>query len=760
MKNKLYVLFIIIGYLSILINSLEYLLIDKPYLLILSFFILFYVIIKEKKSKELLIINLLPFSSGILSFIMRLFYIDKFDYADRLNNLILLSLVFTIIGIIIRYKLYEKFLKKFNLYSIKKRVIIIFVITEIIFILSSFVLVKKGVILLGDEPHYLAISHSIAKDYDINVFNQYARDEYRDFIDYRLKSHAKEGKGFKKWYSIHLPGVSFTLAPFLLFKIPFTLLYFLIRSFMGLFGAGIAVLIYLFSIKLLKRVNLSIFITIVFTFTAPIFFMSIHIFAEIQSLFLLLLSLYLLVFENPDKKNNLRLILSGLFMSLTVFWGLKYLLFIVFYLAGNTIYLFLKKKYINIVYISIFPIISIIIFTMFLYYAYGTISPTAIYTGVISIEQKAELIKNTKAIPFSLRVETLLDYFFDQRDGLLLYNPFYLFFFPGLILSIKNFKKYYLYILISIPGFVYILYHGYSTIRAGYCPQARYLTPVMWVLLIFTIIYYIETQNKFFQRLFYLFPVYSLFTVIYQLLNPFTLYQQTTHDSVVRGGLMFQKLSNLYINITEFLPSFAKIKGNFEYIPNIVLFVFLIAFIFFAIKKITIINSKLFHVSIFIIILVLVSLFPQIPLYNPINVKDKINKNLIPFTFYSNREPSGRIYSEGFGSINGNGRYKLYLSVPKYFLIKNRIKNGKNISAKISFFNFNKNIMVDIFNYNIKKLKTIIQKTNNSIIIKDLIIKDLKSQKIIVFTIDVKNNSNKKPLDFRLKLFYLDDKLS
>lgn len=447
-------------------------------------------------------------------------------------------------------------------------------------------------------------------------------------------------------------------------------------------------------------------------------------------------------------------------MSLTVFWGLKYLLFIVFYLAGNTIYLFLKKKYINIVYISIFPIISIIIFTMFLYYAYGTISPTAIYTGVISIEQKAELIKNTKAIPFSLRVETLLDYFFDQRDGLLLYNPFYLFFFPGLILSIKNFKKYYLYILISIPGFVYILYHGYSTIRAGYCPQARYLTPVMWVLLIFTIIYYIETQNKFFQRLFYLFPVYSLFTVIYQLLNPFTLYQQTTHDSVVRGGLMFQKLSNLYINITEFLPSFAKIKGNFEYIPNIVLFVFLIAFIFFAIKKITIINSKLFHVSIFIIILVLVSLFPQIPLYNPINVKDKINKNLIPFTFYSNREPSGRIYSEGFGSINGNGRYKLYLSVPKYFLIKNRIKNGKNISAKISFFNFNKNIMVDIFNYNIKKLKTIIQKTNNSIIIKDLIIKDLKSQKIIVFTIDVKNNSNKKPLDFRLKLFYLDDKLS
>ncbi len=758
-KKNIYFFLIFAGYLSFTINSMEHLLIRNPYILIISYLLLFYLFYKERKSNSSLIINLIPFSSGILSFLMKFFYIDKFDYAERLNNLILLSLLFSLIVLIIKYKLYEKILSKFNVYSIKKRVIVIFIITELIFIVSSFILVKKGVVLVGDEPHYLAISHSIAKDFDVNVFNQYARDEYRDFIDYRIRSHAKEGKGFKKWYSIHLPGVSFTIAPFLLFKIPFPVLYFLLRSFMGLFGAGLAVLIYLFSIKLIKKENLSLFITIVFTFTAPVFFMSIHIFAEIQALFLMLLSMYLLFFNDIEKTQWLRLLLSGLFISLTVFWGVKYSLFIAFYLAGCTIYFFKNKKIINIIYISIFPILSIIIFCIFLYYAYGTISPTAVYTGLLSEIQKAEIIKNTKMIPFSLRIETLLDYFFDQKDGLILYNPFYLFFFPGLLIAIKKFRKYYPFLLISLSGFVYLLYHGYSTIRAGYCPQARYLTPLVWMFLLFAVIYYIESKNKLLKKVFLFIPLYSFSIVFYQLFNPFTLYQQTTHDSPARGGLLFQKLSTIFFNIPDYLPSFAKTEGNFKYIPNIVLFVSFILLLIFALKKFEFKSTRILHTSIFAILFLLVSLFPKIPLYNPIKVDDPKNRNIIPFYFYSNRNPSGRTYEEGFSSIKGNGEFKFYLSIPKIFLIKHRQKLLKNISASISFKNFKRPFEVEIYNYDLRILnEKVMEGSNINFNIKKINIKMIDSKALIVFTLIVKENNNKS-MDFRLKLFSLNDRL-
>jgi hypothetical protein len=650
--------------------------------------------------------------------------------------------------------------------SIKKRAIIIFIITEMIFILSSFVLVKRGVLLLGDEPHYLAIAHSIAKDGDINVFNQYARDEYKYFIDYKLSSHAKEGKGFKKWYSIHLPGLSFTLAPFLFFQLPFPLLYFLLRSFMGLFGAGLSVLIYLFLTRLVDSKKLPVFITAVFTFTAPIFFMSIHIFAEIQASFLIVLSLYLIICVNHKSPSKVRLVLSGLFMGLSIFWGLKYLLFVALYGLGYAIYSVKKDSIKNVFYVAVFPVLFVIIFIFFLYYAYGTISPTAVYTGVITVHQKAELIQNTKMIPLSLKLETLFDYFFDQRDGLILYNPFYLFFFPGMILAFKNFKKYFTYILISIPVFVYILYHGYSTIRAGYCPQARYLTPVVWLFIVFALIYYLEAKNKLFKKVFILIPVYSLFLTVYQLFNPFTLYQQTTHDCHIRAGLLFQNQSNLYFNISNYLPSFAKVNGNFKYIPNVVFFVFLILFIIFSIRKSKNNNLQtlnILYIFVFSVFFIIVSLFPKFPLNNYVKVKNMNKKNTVPFMLYVNEQSNrshSHIYDSWRGEIRGNGIRKLYVSIPNIYYNK-YLKNKKNtILTSVVIEQEHKNFKLNMYNFNNKVFSSAIKSyTKAEIKLDDTKYKILKNRVIIVFTMFISNNQNKKPVKFTLDLNLCRQKL-
>jgi len=754
MKKNIYMLLIVAGYLSFIFNSKNYLIFKNPFPLILSVLLFIYAVFQQKSKNNDFILNLFPFTSGILSFVMRIFYMDKFDYADRLNSLILLSLVFSIIIIMINEKLHIKLLNSFNNYSLKKRLVLIFVITELFFIISSFLLIKGGVLLLGDEPHYLAISHSIAKDGDINVFNQYARNEYRYFIDYRLRSHAKEGKGFKKWYSIHLPGLSFTLAPFMLFKMPFKLLYFLLRIFMGLFGSGVAVLIYLFLIRLVKNNKLPLFLTAVFMLTTPVFFMSIHIFAEIQALFLILLSLYLAIFYEK-KSGKLKLILSGLFMALSIFWGLKYLLFLAMYLLGFGIYFLKEKRFKDIILISVFPFFSVILFAYYLYYAYGSISPTAIYTGIISAKQKAELIRDTKMISLSARVETLLDYFFDQRDGLILYNPFYLFFFPGLILALKRYKKYFMYILISIPAFVYLLYHGYSTIRAGYCPQARYLTPIAWVFLIFSAVYYIESKNTFFKKLFLLLPIYSIFITVYQVFNPFTLYQQTTHDSLIRQGLLFQKFGNLYFDISKLLPSFAKIDGNFRYLPNLIFFVFTILFIYFALRKSIKVNEKFLSLFLFVGIFTVISLFPKVNFDSSVYVK---NDTKIPYKYYLDKINAVKVHSNGEFEINNDGKNKLYISIPNSFYMKNkRFLKGLSANFKLVVSEFP--IRIEIYNFNSLLFSKKIADKSFEINVKNIKFNNIKRKKISVFTVNVKK-TNKKPIRMSLKLFFPSDKLN
>ena len=88
----------------------------------------------------------------------------------------------------------------------------------------------------------------------------------------------------------------------------------------------------------------------------------------------------------------------------------------------------------------------------------------------------------------------------------------------------------------ALPALLFVLNHAFSTIRAGYCPQGRYLAPVAWALLLFAVIYYRESRNRFFKKAFLVLPLYPLFVAAYQVVEPFTLYQPTTHDSLLRAG--------------------------------------------------------------------------------------------------------------------------------------------------------------------------------------------------------------------------------
>lgn len=602
-----------------------------------------------------------PFSSGLLLFAARFFYWDRWDFSARVDNLLLLSLTFSLFLAWREFRLGRRFLFWFRSLTPRRRAVFIFLLAELVFVLSSAVLVHRGIQWVGDEAHYLVIAQSIAQDGDLNVFDQYARDRYREFVEYRLLAHAKVGRGFKKWYSFHLPGLALTLTPFFLFKIPIPLLYFLIRCYLGIFGSLLAVLVYRFALRLWKRKNLALYVALIFIFTSPVFFMSFHIFAEVQALLLILYSLYLTV--GVKEKKGIHVFLAGLFLGLTVFWGMKYLIFIVLFCLGFGIYFLRRRRWTLAGLYVASPLLFLALFFLYLFLAYGSFSPMSVYTGVLTEAQKAEYYSGVAQTGWKIRVETLLGYFLDQRDGLLLYNPFYFFFFPGLVLALRRFKKFYPYLLAALPGFVYLLYHGYSTVRPGVCPQARYLVPVIWILMLFSVLYYLHSGNRSFRAVWRYLPGFSLFVAVYQLFHPLTIYQTTTHDYLLRPGLLFQQWSNLIIDLPRLLPSFIKVDHNESYLPNILSILVLAILVFLSLRRTAPRGGRCgwLWVGPFLLFFVIFVLFPRIPLHHPL----KINKSdALPHVIHG-RAPYPSQAAEKWFEFRGEGPMRVTASTFK-----------------------------------------------------------------------------------------------
>jgi hypothetical protein len=170
-------------------------------------------------------------------------------------------------------------------------------------------------------------------------------------------------------------------------------------------------------------------------------------------------------------------------------------------------------------------------------------------------------------IPFRFRLETLIGYFLDQRDGLLLYAPIYFFSFLGFLEMLRRKRREALLLLfLAAP---YILVSAFLTQRAGYSPQARPLVAVIWCLAIFLGYFLASGAGKLFGYLRNFAVGASLAFVGLLCLNPLALYQETTMGTTERGGALFYTLSNLHFYLPSLLPSFIKVE-NAGWTPNYV----------------------------------------------------------------------------------------------------------------------------------------------------------------------------------------------
>lgn len=567
--------------------------------------------------KEGLLDRFFPCSWGILLWGMRFLYWDRFDWQLRLTWLLAALALIYWARFLRRIKLVPAALSLFASLSAVKRAAAVFLLTFLILVLGVWQFAVQQVSLSGDEPHYLVIAQSLARDGDFNVANQYYEHQYRDYIgEETLGWHGYYGKnGRHEIYSMHLPGLAASITP-LLWLIPSGPdLIWALRVLLSAYAALLFALVYLCLWRLGTGSRAALLITLTMALSAPLFFHSFHLYPEVQVMLLLLGSLYLR-YLSPARNRPWALILSGLLLGLLLFWGVKYASFLYLYGLGALFGLLRRREWKSALLFSLGPVLMQGLFWSYLYMAYGNFSPGSVY---MNAEQKSRFMDVAlKIIPLKLRIETFLNYLFDQRDGLLLYAPVYVMALAGFWTLTTRYRRYKTLFWLTVPALIYIGSYAFLTHRGGYCPQARPMVPITWALMLLVLVWYRHSRQVWMKRT--LLPglaVYGFFTSIYQLFNPFTLYQATTRDVQFRPGLIFQQLGNAWMDLTAWLPSYIKTEGNELWPPNAVFLLLLVLLTTLGLRPRPDLSKGVMKRAWLPLWMVLWVIFPRFPRYNP-----------------------------------------------------------------------------------------------------------------------------------------------
>jgi len=445
---------------------------------------------------------------------------------------------------------------------------------------GSWLLLSSGQTFAGDEPHYLLITQSLLRDGDFDLANNYADRDYTRTMLARVKLRPHTAPGTGGRYSFHSPGTSLLLFPFYALGslIGGKALVLLIRLGMSIFGALLGIQIYLFARREWENPSVALGVWSVYGFTVPVFFYSLHVYPEIIAGLFAFTAFRLLV--HSTRLSRSILVVCGLLIP-SIIWlhAVKYLFLIgpLFLFAAWTC---LKKHRVGLdFFFFLVPFVFVAaVYMLFQHSLYGSFSLASVsWRGAMTPSESLAYIKDVlTGIPFRIRWETLAGYFLDQRDGLLLYAPVYVFALPGMVeMARKNSRRLLLLLFLAAP---YVLSSAFLTQRTGYAPQARPLTAVSWALAIPLGAFLVSCAKKVFRLLFAVCTAASFAVVSLLLLNPPALYQLTTAGEMDRAGRLFLQLSNLHFHLPRYLPSFLKID-NRHWLPNAAWMAGLLAFL-------------------------------------------------------------------------------------------------------------------------------------------------------------------------------------
>lgn len=463
--------------------------------------------------------------------------------------------------------------KRFLARDAKGKLPVLFLAALFVYNGASVLLSSKGIAFSGDEPHYIINTYSLLEDGDLDLADDYAASGYHDFMpdNVLIRPHALPGAEPGSQYSFHSPGVSFYLLPFYALGsgLGEGALVLLLRFAMTILGALFGLQIYLYARREWGREGLALGLWALASFTTPVFFYSMHVYPEIV-VALFSITVFRL-FRFTERLTTGKILLCGFLLPAFVwFHALKYV-FILIPLFLYCVWTLVKRRTAGRDWAAflVFPAVLAVLYLWFSYKLYGSINPTAVsWQGPMDGQQTMGFLKMLwSGIPFRYRLETLAGYFFDQRDGLLLYAPVYFFAFLGFFRMLKK-KAGSAWLILAVAA-PYALVSAFLTQRVGYAPQARTLVAAIWGPILFLGAYMASERKRIFSGLFNGAAGASLLLTWLLVQNPLALYQETTQGAADRGGDLFYLLSNFHHSLTQWLPSFLKVE-DWHWTPNFV----------------------------------------------------------------------------------------------------------------------------------------------------------------------------------------------
>jgi hypothetical protein len=560
--------------------------------------------------------------------------------------------------------------RRFVVLSDRKKLLLLFLAGLLVFNTGSLLMTAEGFSFTGDEPHYLMISHSLLHDHDFDLANNYARKDYSGFMLFEgeIAPHVVTGAEPGRLYSFHSPGVAFLLLPFYALGglLKGKAFIFVIRLGMSLWAALFAVQVYLMARCEWGKEGLAGQIWFLTSFVSPVFFYAIHVYPEIIVAFLALVAFRLL--RHSPAQTSAKAALCGLCLASFVwFHALKYIaLFVPFYAYGIWTILKKSRSKVALVLYLVIPAAVILLYLQFQHALYGTYSLFAVSWARPMTGSGEGLFKFAGSVLFEIplrdRLETLIGYFLDQRDGLLFYSPLYFFAFLGAWEMLKR-KRRDLLILLFLAS-PYVLLSAALTQRTGYAPQARPLVAVIWALVICLGYFLNHNRKTVFSRLAHGAAAAGFLLTFLLLRHPASLYQETTRGATQRGGGLFYLLSNLHFDLTRWLPSFLKVEDR-NWLPNLVwpAIIALFVAVYSLSKKRTVYPKFFFHVALssagVVVFFVWLVLYPRLVLVNPTRITLPAGGRI---TFYSLSRSARLVKPVQFFLREDNRTYRFYLT--------------------------------------------------------------------------------------------------
>lgn len=420
-----------------------------------------------------------------------------------------------------------------------------------VFALAAAALYARNIHLSGDEPHYIMIAQSLVEDGDFDLKNNLENRSYFSYLPVEVRFHGSIRAG--AYHSFHMPGISFLLVPFyFLFKllagaVPGNLFFRLAAAFINAFFA----LGLFLAMRRLPADEENDGLFIFFLLTFPLLFHAVHLFPELPAA-------ALVIFACLSLRGGKGHFLPGLFLAFVPWFHLKFslaALLMALYasarILGRGEPLAARARRLALFFAA--PALSLALLGLYSKLLYGSFDPR-----VISPEG------NFLAIPLKFKVETLLSFFLDQRDGLLVYAPLFLLAFLAFKKEVR--ERIRDFPLLASLFLVHVLFHAFTTVRGGYSPAARPTLFVAWIMMVFLAAYRRQAAGG--QRtLFNLLCGLGAFASVWLLYYPLFLYQPVTREVSQRASELLLFLGSRAVNLASCFPSFLK-KPNAAYLPN------------------------------------------------------------------------------------------------------------------------------------------------------------------------------------------------